>query len=84
MSDERIKSELHSREVQWYKCPLPEWRFQPPAASHMSGVWERLVRSVKKAMKAVLGSRSALNNGGYGKSSPLIYLLFLRKTMMLW
>ncbi|XP_044165760.1 uncharacterized protein LOC122949774 [Acropora millepora] len=60
MSDERIKSELHSREVEWYKCPLPEWRFQPPAASHMSGVWERLVRSVKKAMKAVLGSRSAL------------------------
>ena len=60
MSDERIKSELHSREVEWYKCPLPEWRFQPPAASHMSGVWERLVRSVKKAMKAVLGRRSAL------------------------
>ena len=22
--DERIKSELHSREVEWYKCPLPE------------------------------------------------------------
>ncbi|XP_067030727.1 uncharacterized protein [Acropora muricata] len=60
ISDERIKSELHSREVEWYKCPLPEWRFQPPAANHMSGVWERLVRSVKKAMKAVLGSRSAL------------------------
>ena len=60
MNDERIKSELHSREVEWYKCPLPDWRFQPPAASHMSGVWKRLVRSVKKAMKAVLGSRSAL------------------------
>ena len=38
MSDERIKSELHSREVEWYTCPLPEWRFQPPAASHLSGV----------------------------------------------
>ena len=24
VSDERIKSELHSREVEWYKCPLPE------------------------------------------------------------
>jgi len=60
MSDEGIKSELHSREVEWYKCPLPEWRFQPPAASHMLGVWERLIRSVKKAMKAVLGSQSAL------------------------
>ena len=53
-SDELIKSELHSREVEWYKCPLPESRFQPPAASHMSRVWERLIRSVKKAIKAVL------------------------------
>jgi len=40
MSDERIKSELHPREIEWYKCPLPEWRFQPTAPSHMSGVWE--------------------------------------------
>ena len=60
LSEEHIKSELYSREVEWYSCPLPEWRFQPPAASHMSGVWERLIRSVKKAMKAVLGSPSAL------------------------
>ena len=34
LNEERIKSELHSREVEWYSCPLPEWRFQPPAASH--------------------------------------------------
>ena len=60
MSDEHIKNELHSCEVEWYKYPLPEWRFQPPATSHMSGVWERLIRSAKKAMKAVLGSQSAL------------------------
>ena len=60
LSEERIKSELHSREVEWSSCPLPEWRFQPPAASHMSGVLERLIRSVRKAMKAVLGSPSAL------------------------
>ena len=37
LNEERIKSELHSREVEWYSCPLPEGRFQPPAASHMSG-----------------------------------------------
>ena len=60
MSDERIKSELHSREVEWYKCPLPEWHFQPPAASHMSGAWEWLITSVTQPMKAVLGSQSAL------------------------
>ncbi|XP_068749478.1 uncharacterized protein [Montipora capricornis] len=60
LNEERIKSELHSREVEWYSCPLPKWRFQRPAASHMSGVWERLIRSVRKAMRAVLGSQGAL------------------------
>ena len=60
LNEEHIKGELHSREVEWYRCPLPEWRFQPPATSHMSGVWERLIRSVRKAMKAVLGNQGAL------------------------
>ena len=27
----------------------------PPEASHMCGVWERLVRTVKKSLKAILG-----------------------------
>ncbi|XP_064625911.1 uncharacterized protein LOC135486745 [Lineus longissimus] len=31
------------------------WHFQPPAASHMSGVYEQLVKSVKLALKALLG-----------------------------
>lgn len=31
-----------------------KWHFLPPGASHMAGVWERLVRSTKRALYAVL------------------------------
>ena len=34
------------------------WKFNAPAAPHFGGVWERLVRSFKEQMYAVLGNRS--------------------------
>ena len=34
------------------------WKFNPPAAPHFVGVWERLVRSCMKAMYVILGNRS--------------------------
>jgi hypothetical protein len=31
-----------------------KWEFNPPAASHMGGVWERQIRTVRKVMNAIL------------------------------
>ncbi|XP_044175355.1 uncharacterized protein LOC122958515 [Acropora millepora] len=44
---ERIGRELLRRAIQWY--------FNPPAPSHLGGVWERLIRSVRKILHAMIG-----------------------------
>jgi len=31
-----------------------EWIFNPPSASHMGNVWERIIRSVRQILKALL------------------------------
>ena len=57
-----------------------EWIFHSPLASHMSGVWERLIRGVKQSLKAILGktlvkeevSRTVLSEAqGIANSRPL-------------
>ena len=46
LDQDRLTAELTARSI--------EWHFNPPAAPHMGGAWERLVRSVKVALRASL------------------------------
>lgn len=58
-NQELIRRELHTQGTEWYSCPMPKWKFQPQTASHMSGLWERLIRSVRKTLAPLLGNPSA-------------------------
>ena len=41
-----LSAELKQRKIIWH--------FNPPTASHMGGIWERLVASVKRCLKVIL------------------------------
>ena len=47
--DSKVKAHLLQRET--------KWDFNPPAASHMGGIWERQIRTVRKVLKSSSGSR---------------------------
>ena len=34
-----------------------KWRFNPPSAPHQGGIWKRLVRSFKRVLYTILGTR---------------------------
>ncbi|XP_062567165.1 uncharacterized protein LOC134229426 [Saccostrea cucullata] len=42
-----------------------DWQFNPPAGSHHGGVWERIIRSVRKVMNSVLREQ-ILDDEGLG------------------
>ena len=46
-NEETIEGQLQQKGIKWL--------FQPPAAAHMSGVWERLVQITKKHLKIAAG-----------------------------
>ena len=59
-----VKGEKELRQAlkEWNQSQIHEfllqhdikWSFNPPAASHHGGVWERCIRTVRKVMKALL------------------------------
>ncbi|XP_046560553.1 uncharacterized protein LOC124269568 [Haliotis rubra] len=58
MSQERIQSYLLKSNI--------EWKFNPPSASHMGGVWERLIRSVRQVLSPLLNEfGERLNDESY-------------------
>ena len=40
-----------------------DWKFNPPAASHMGGIWERTVRSIRKVLKGLLKEQTVTDQG---------------------
>lgn len=34
-----------------------DWVFNPPTASHIGGIWERQIRTVRKVLRAIIGSQ---------------------------
>ena len=59
-NENELNKRLIKEEISFHLCPRSEWKFQPPTASHMNGIWERLIRSVRKSMRAILGNQNAL------------------------
>ena len=49
MNQERIKAELLKENCDWFDC-----KFNTPKASHMGGVWERQIRTVRNVLNAIL------------------------------
>lgn len=46
LNERQVKEFLQQRGI--------EWQFNPPTASHMGGVWERMIRSIRKILKNLL------------------------------
>ena len=54
-NQEQIHEFLLQREIRWI--------FNPPAASHMGGVWERAIRTTRKVLKALLKQQTIDDEG---------------------
>ena len=51
---EAIKQWNHNKQDAFFLQKEIRWRFNPPHASHMSGAWERPIRTVRKVLSGLL------------------------------
>lgn len=54
----RSIEEWNSKVSEFLRQKCVEWRFNTPAASHMGGVWERQIRTVRKLLSALMREQS--------------------------
>ena len=60
-----VEQEMHTAIEDWNQRTISEflrlknisWKFKPQYASHMGGVWERVIRSICKILTALLGQQ---------------------------
>ena len=61
MDQEKIKEYLLINGADWM-----EWKFNPPAASHMGGIWERQIRSARSILTSLLDTHgTSLNDESF-------------------
>ena len=51
----QIEDAMHQKNI--------DWKFNPPAGSHHGGVWERIIRSVRRVLNSVLGEQVLDDDG---------------------
>jgi hypothetical protein len=55
--------ELSPTEIEQYASKNGiTWHFNPPLASHMGGIWERMIRTIRKVLRAILGGKVLLTD----------------------
>ncbi|XP_068243762.1 uncharacterized protein [Palaemon carinicauda] len=60
-----IFKDLNQRVLHEYGLDVNlEWHFNPLAASHMGGVWERLIRTLRKVLVGFMGTEGRLSDEG--------------------
>ena len=85
LKDEALKAWNNNQIEDYLKQRRITWTFNPPAASHMGGSWERQIRSIRRILSTVLQSQLVFDDElstslaeikGILNSRPLVPIVF--------